>query len=84
MTNSLSLSPPLYICLQQHPLHCVIWHLRKVAELSYCLSNTTSSSSSSCLVADLAQNKYFLDESFLNYLEYLKYWQQPEYAKLVM
>eukprot|EP00271_Cylindrocystis_brebissonii_P019044 TRINITY_DN5617_c0_g2_i1.p1 TRINITY_DN5617_c0_g2~~TRINITY_DN5617_c0_g2_i1.p1 ORF type:complete len:225 (-),score=42.78 TRINITY_DN5617_c0_g2_i1:614-1288(-) len=32
----------------------------------------------------LAQNRYFEDQSFVNYLSYLQYWQQPEYAKLIM
>lgn len=29
----------------------------------------------------LAQNKYFEDERFIKYLEYLQYWQTPSYAK---
>ena len=33
---------------------------------------------------DLAQNNYFADPAFVNYLEYLKYWQDPRYAKLVV
>ena len=31
----------------------------------------------------LAQNKYLVDEAFLNYLQYLRYWKQPEYARLL-
>lgn len=33
---------------------------------------------------DLAQQQYFKDEAFINYLEYLQYWKQPEYAKFVV
>jgi len=29
----------------------------------------------------LAQQGYFKDKAFLNYLEYLNYWKKPEYAK---
>ena len=31
----------------------------------------------------LAQNLYFEDEAFLNYLDYLNYWKQPDYVKLI-
>lgn len=31
----------------------------------------------------LAQNKYFEDTAFLNYLKYLEYWRRPEYAKYI-
>jgi len=31
----------------------------------------------------LAQNKYFEDEAFLNYLKYLEYWRQPQYAQYI-
>jgi mediator of RNA polymerase II transcription subunit 31 len=31
----------------------------------------------------LAQNKYFQDEKFMLYLEYLRYWKQPEYCVLL-
>jgi mediator of RNA polymerase II transcription subunit 31 len=29
----------------------------------------------------LAQNRYLQNEKFLNFLKYLEYWMQPEYAK---
>ena len=32
----------------------------------------------------LAQNKYFADDAFINYLRYLTYWREPQYAKLVI
>ncbi|KAJ3121816.1 hypothetical protein HK100_012226, partial [Physocladia obscura] len=32
----------------------------------------------------LAQHQYFNDPAFLNYLKYLLYWKQPEYAQLVI
>lgn len=31
--------------------------------------------------AVLAQNLYLEDPAFLNYLKYLDYWRQPQYAK---
>ncbi|KAI9207227.1 mediator of RNA polymerase II transcription subunit 31 [Polychytrium aggregatum] len=31
----------------------------------------------------LAQQQMFQDQAFINYLRYLKYWQQPEYAKYI-
>ena len=34
--------------------------------------------------AGLAQNRYFEDGAFLEYLKYLQYWQQPQYARFVM
>lgn len=34
--------------------------------------------------AGLAQNRYFEDLAFLNYLKYLQYWRQPAYAKFLM
>ncbi|KAF3567701.1 hypothetical protein DY000_02018384, partial [Brassica cretica] len=34
--------------------------------------------------ADLAQNRYFEDEAFIEYLKYLQYWQRPEYIKFIM
>jgi mediator of RNA polymerase II transcription subunit 31 len=34
-------------------------------------------------VPGLAQNKYFEDKAFLNYLKYLEYWRRPEYAKYI-
>lgn len=32
----------------------------------------------------LAQRGYFKDQAFVNYLKYLQYWKQPEYAKYLM
>ncbi|KAI8852267.1 SOH1-domain-containing protein [Chytridium lagenaria] len=32
----------------------------------------------------LAQNRYFDDEAFLNYLKYLSYWREPQYAKFIV
>ncbi|KAK6525544.1 suppressor of hpr1 [Arthrobotrys megalospora] len=32
----------------------------------------------------LAQSKYLQDEAFLQYLEYLDYWRQPEYVKFLI
>jgi hypothetical protein len=34
--------------------------------------------------AGLAQNRYFEDPAFLEYLRYLQYWQQPQYAQYIM
>jgi mediator of RNA polymerase II transcription subunit 31 len=31
----------------------------------------------------LAQNKYLEDKAFLNYLKYLEYWRQPQYATYI-
>ncbi|WIA10931.1 hypothetical protein OEZ85_011096 [Tetradesmus obliquus] len=31
----------------------------------------------------LAQNKYLEDKAFLNYLKYLEYWRQPQYASYI-
>lgn len=31
----------------------------------------------------LAQNGYFKDQAFINYLKYLQYWKEPEYAKFL-
>ncbi|KAI8927546.1 SOH1-domain-containing protein [Entophlyctis helioformis] len=31
----------------------------------------------------LAQQRYFDDKAFVNYLQYLTYWQQPQYAKYI-
>jgi mediator of RNA polymerase II transcription subunit 31 len=36
------------------------------------------------MAAGLAQNRYFEDEAFQNYLKYLQYWQQPQYARFVV
>jgi len=32
----------------------------------------------------LAQSLYLEDEAFVNYLKYLLYWKQPEYAKFII
>lgn len=32
----------------------------------------------------LSDNGYFDDERFIRYLDYLKYWKQPEYARYLM
>ncbi|KAI8842663.1 hypothetical protein HDU78_007037 [Chytriomyces hyalinus] len=32
----------------------------------------------------LAQQQYFNDPAFINYLKYLLYWRRPEYAKLIV
>ncbi|CAM9985774.1 unnamed protein product, partial [Heterosigma akashiwo] len=32
----------------------------------------------------LAQNKYFEDPAFINFLHYLQYWRRPEYAKFII
>ncbi|PRW33303.1 mediator of RNA polymerase II transcription subunit 31 [Chlorella sorokiniana] len=32
----------------------------------------------------LAQNRYFEDEAFLEYLKYLLYWRQPQYARFIV
>lgn len=34
--------------------------------------------------AVLAINRYFDNPAFLNYLQYLKYWKQPQYAKYIV
>jgi hypothetical protein len=31
----------------------------------------------------LAQQQYFQDAAFINYLSYLKYWKEPEYIKYI-
>jgi mediator of RNA polymerase II transcription subunit 31 len=33
--------------------------------------------------AGLAQNKFLEDKAFLNYLKYLEYWRQPQYATYI-
>eukprot|EP01103_Thecamoeba_quadrilineata_P001664 TRINITY_DN1150_c0_g1_i3.p1 TRINITY_DN1150_c0_g1~~TRINITY_DN1150_c0_g1_i3.p1 ORF type:complete len:142 (-),score=25.34 TRINITY_DN1150_c0_g1_i3:27-428(-) len=32
----------------------------------------------------LVQNRYFQDETFLNYLKYLLYWKDPRYSKYLV
>ncbi|KAA6419555.1 MAG: Mediator of RNA polymerase II transcription subunit 31 [Trebouxia sp. A1-2] len=32
----------------------------------------------------LSQNRFFEDAAFINYLAYLKYWKQPEYARFLI
>lgn len=34
--------------------------------------------------AGLAQNRYFEDDAFLEYLKYLLYWRQPQYARFIV
>ncbi|XP_062164514.1 mediator of RNA polymerase II transcription subunit 31 [Alnus glutinosa] len=46
-------------------------------EFVQCLANPT-------YIHYLAQNRYFEDEAFIGYLNYLQYWQQPEYVKFIM
>ncbi|KAJ6808185.1 mediator of RNA polymerase II transcription subunit 31 [Iris pallida] len=46
-------------------------------EFLHCLANPT-------YIHYLAQNRYFEDEAFINYLKYLQYWQRPEYIKFIM
>ncbi|KNA19186.1 hypothetical protein SOVF_063710 [Spinacia oleracea] len=46
-------------------------------EFVQCLSNPT-------YIHYLAQNRYFEDEAFVGYLNYLQYWQRPEYLKFIM
>lgn len=36
------------------------------------------------LLAVLAINRYFDNPAFMNYLQYLKYWKQPQYAKYIV
>ena len=36
------------------------------------------------LPAGLAQSRHFEDAAFLNYLQYLGYWRQPQYARFIM
>ena len=33
---------------------------------------------------DLAQQRYFQNPAFVNYLAYLQYWKRPEYAKYLL
>ncbi|CAG8502021.1 6192_t:CDS:2 [Diversispora eburnea] len=33
---------------------------------------------------NLAQNGYFEDPTFMNYIKYLNYWQRPEYSKFIV
>ncbi|XXG78009.1 hypothetical protein AAC387_Pa08g2041 [Persea americana] len=46
-------------------------------EFVQCLANPT-------YIHYLAQNRYFEDEAFIGYLEYLQYWRRPEYMKFIM
>ncbi|OIV99105.1 hypothetical protein TanjilG_32364 [Lupinus angustifolius] len=52
---------------------------RLLLELEFiqCLANPT-------YIHYLAQNRYFEDEGFIEYLKYLQYWQRPEYIKFIM
>jgi hypothetical protein len=40
-------------------------------------------SAAAAAAAGLAQNKYLEDKAFLNYLKYLEYWRQPQYATYI-
>jgi hypothetical protein len=33
---------------------------------------------------ELAQQQYFKSEEFMNYLKYLQYWKEPQYAKFIV
>lgn len=33
------------------------------------------------LFSVLAQRGYFKEQNFINYLKYLQYWKEPDYAK---
>lgn len=37
-----------------------------------------------CVPAGLAQNRYLEDPAFLEYIRYLQYWRQPQYARFIM
>ncbi|KAF6252762.1 mediator of RNA polymerase II transcription subunit 31-like protein [Scenedesmus sp. NREL 46B-D3] len=53
-------------------------HARFILELEFiqCLANPH-------YLNWLAQNKYLEDKAFLNYLKYLEYWRQPQYATYI-
>lgn len=34
-------------------------------------------------IKDLVAKKYFEKEAFINYLQYLRYWKEPEYLRLL-
>ncbi|KYQ96711.1 putative mediator complex subunit 31 [Tieghemostelium lacteum] len=53
--------------------------LRFIMELEFvqCLSNPK-------YLNFLAQNRYFQDKAFINYLSYLLYWKKPKYAKYIV
>ncbi len=34
-------------------------------------------------IIDLVAKKYFEEEAFLSYLQYLRYWKEPEYLRLL-
>lgn len=36
-----------------------------------------------CLWLVIAQRGYFKDQTFINYLKYLTYWKEPEYARYI-
>lgn len=38
---------------------------------------------STVLFSVLAQRGYFKDQAFVNYLKYLLYWKEPDYAKFI-
>lgn len=45
-------------------------------EFVQCLANTN-------YLLYLAQNRYFTNEAFVEYLKYLRYWKKPEYSKFI-
>lgn len=48
------------------------------------VANRCSRLATACdTLAGLAQNDYLKDKAFLNYLQYLEYWRQPQYAKYI-
>ena len=34
--------------------------------------------------ADLAQHRYLDEDSFVDYLDYLQYWREPQYCKYIL
>jgi mediator of RNA polymerase II transcription subunit 31 len=34
--------------------------------------------------AGLAQSRFYEDQAFINYLQYLQYWKNPAYSKYIM
>ena len=48
-----------------------------------CKLSVAAATPSSRHAAGLSQNRYLEDPAFLNYLKYLEYWRQPQYAKYI-
>jgi hypothetical protein len=46
-------------------------------------TTAAAAAAATSLAAGLAQNKYLEDKAFLNYLQYLEYWRQPQYATYI-